>query len=109
MTIPATVSPAQAAQLLGVSVDAVYEACSRGDFPVEVIRVGRRLRVPLRPLMAACGLDDETAAILLGIAPEPPLLPSRMPTGGIDRVGAGHGPGGEVVPLGPRSGAGVDR
>lgn len=61
-TIPATVTVAEAAALLGVSRSAAYravEAYLSGDreaWPCHVIRVGGRLLIPAAPLYAALGL-----------------------------------------------------
>jgi hypothetical protein len=51
-----TLNVAEAAPLIGCSSWAVYEAIKRGDFPVEVLRVGRKIRVPTRPLLDRLGL-----------------------------------------------------
>jgi hypothetical protein len=42
---PATVNVGQAALALGVSRASLYEALARGERPVEVITVGRRMKV----------------------------------------------------------------
>ncbi len=55
----ATLTVAEAARLLGIGRNGAYEAIERGDFPVEVVRVGRRIVVPARPLFALLGLDGE--------------------------------------------------
>jgi hypothetical protein len=34
-----------------------YEAIAQGSFPVEVIRIGRRIVVPVAPLLKLLGLD----------------------------------------------------
>ena len=73
--LPATISVAEAAALIDVSTDLMYDSCARGE--VDAIRVGRRVRVPLRPLMAACGLADEDARALQG-----------LPDGGAEDEGA---------------------
>ena len=39
-----TVTPSEAAQLLGLSKPVIYELCHRPDFPV--VRVGRVIRIP---------------------------------------------------------------
>lgn len=49
----------EAAALLEISRSSAYEAARRGELPT--IRIGRRLRVPARSLMAMLGaLDDES-------------------------------------------------
>lgn len=52
-----TLTVAEAAQLLSVSVDAVYDAVNRGD--LHAVRVGRRICIARRPLMVALGLENE--------------------------------------------------
>lgn len=42
-----------------VSKSAIYDALRSGSFCVAPIRVGRRLLIPTRPLLAALGLDAE--------------------------------------------------
>lgn len=59
--------PVVAERLLGVSRDAAYESIAAGTFPVPVLRVGRRIRVPLRPLLDVLGLTESEAAELLGL------------------------------------------
>ena len=48
-----------AGAVLGLSRTQSYEALKRGDFPVSVIKVGRRLVVPVAPILRLLGLDDE--------------------------------------------------
>jgi hypothetical protein len=48
---------ATAGSVLGLSRTQAYEALKRGDFPVAVIKVGRRIVVPTAPLFALLGLD----------------------------------------------------
>jgi excisionase family DNA binding protein len=58
------ITPAEAAEVLGISVRTVYRAIRRGDFPV--VRVGRCPRIPLIALnrwvesqLAEFGRSDE--------------------------------------------------
>jgi hypothetical protein len=53
-----TVTVPEAAEILGVDADAAYRAVQRGEFPVQVLRVGRRLVVPAAPLRAVLGMAD---------------------------------------------------
>ncbi|MGH8935556.1 MAG: helix-turn-helix domain-containing protein [Acidimicrobiia bacterium] len=64
----ATLSVESAARLLGVSRNAAYESISRGEFPVPILRCGRRILVPKLPLFEALGLNSEPN----GQADEPP-------------------------------------
>lgn len=50
-----TITVAEAAHLLGVSTDAVYDAVNRGD--LKAVRVGRRLCIARVPLMNALGIE----------------------------------------------------
>jgi hypothetical protein len=45
----------------GLSRTQSYMAVERGRFPVPVIRVGRRMIVPVQPILALLGLDSGTA------------------------------------------------
>jgi excisionase family DNA binding protein len=56
-----TMSVEEAAELLGISRWLAYEHAQRGDLPV--LRIGRRLRVPVRRLLDLVGLTwDEWLA-----------------------------------------------
>jgi len=44
-------SVAQSAEVLDISRNTAYDAIRTGTFPVEVIRIGRRLLVPTAPLL----------------------------------------------------------
>jgi hypothetical protein len=52
-----------AGSIFGLSRTQSYEAHKRGDFPVSVIRVGRRLVVPVAPILELLCIpaDTETA------------------------------------------------
>ena len=52
------VSPDEAFRVLGVGRTAGYKSISEGTFPVEVVRIGRIIRVPLIPLRRALGIDS---------------------------------------------------
>ncbi len=52
-----TISVSETADLLGISRWLAYEQIQRGELPV--IRMGRRLRVPVRPLLAIVGMSWE--------------------------------------------------
>lgn len=59
-----------AAQILQISVSLAYQLAERGTFPVPVIQVGTRYRVPIPPLLAALGLtasaqDPDSVADLI--------------------------------------------
>jgi excisionase family DNA binding protein len=52
-----TISVEETASLLGVSRWLAYDQIQRGELPA--VRVGRRLRVPVRPLLALVGMTWE--------------------------------------------------
>lgn len=52
-----TMSVDETAELLGISRWLAYEQIQRGELPV--IRMGRRLRVPVRPVLALVGMSWE--------------------------------------------------
>ena len=52
-----TMSVNETADLLGISRWLAYEQIQRGELPV--IRMGRRLRVPVRPVLALVGMSWE--------------------------------------------------
>lgn len=52
-----TVTVPEAAELLGVSSWAAYEAIKAGEFPLPTIRVGRRIVVPAGPARAVLGVE----------------------------------------------------
>ncbi len=60
MIVPdgATMSVAKAAELLGISRNQAYELIRRAEFPVSVLRLGRRLRVPTSPLLKVLGIES---------------------------------------------------
>lgn len=55
---------ATAARFLGVSPATAYRAIDDGKFPVKVIRVGGRIKVPARALYALAGVPvDRSPAV----------------------------------------------
>lgn len=54
-----TCSVPEAARALGVSRQYAYALIERGAFPVPIIRVGSRNRVPTGPLRALLGIDTK--------------------------------------------------
>lgn len=55
-TPPPTLSVNESAALLGVSRWAVYDAVTRGE--IDAVRVGSRIRVATRPLLARLGMTS---------------------------------------------------
>ncbi len=54
--LPTALSTAEAAQLLGVPVAHLWKLAREGTAPVPVMRLGRTLRWPTRPILEALGL-----------------------------------------------------
>lgn len=48
--------------LAGLSTTQAYELAKRGDFPVPVVKVGRRSIVPVAPILALLHLGQDPAA-----------------------------------------------
>ena len=65
---PATLTVKQTARILkgagqgGVSSDCLYEAIARGEAPWPILRIGRRILIPVAPLMRSLGLEPEDSA-----------------------------------------------
>ena len=51
-----------AGAILGLSRSAAYDLAARGEFPVAVMRVGSRYRVPVAALLTALHIPLEPAA-----------------------------------------------
>jgi hypothetical protein len=62
-----------AGSILGLSRTQAYEAVKRGDFPVTVVKVGRRIVVPTAPILALLGLDVAQPGIAAAV-------PNRLST-----------------------------
>lgn len=54
---PLALTVAQAADLAGVSRDALYEAIARGESPWPVLRIGRCIRLPRSAVLASLGVE----------------------------------------------------
>jgi excisionase family DNA binding protein len=52
-----TVSLAEAAKVLGISINTAYAAVKRGDLGVRTLRFGRKWRVPTADLRRAVGIE----------------------------------------------------
>jgi hypothetical protein len=51
-----------AAAILGIGRTKAYDMAKRGQFPVRLLRVGRRYLVPTPAILALLGLDERPAA-----------------------------------------------
>lgn len=54
--------------IAGLCKDESYRAVQRGTFPVPVVRCGRRMVVPVAPILELLGIDP--AANVIGGAPQ---------------------------------------
>ncbi|MBT8227479.1 MAG: helix-turn-helix domain-containing protein [Dactylosporangium sp.] len=52
-----TVNVATAGAILGIGRSKSYELAKNGEFPVRVLRIGRRYLVPTLPILALLGID----------------------------------------------------
>lgn len=57
--LPPTIDVPKAAELLGCSTWALYEAIRANDAPIKVLRIGRRIRIPSQPLLDLLGITTE--------------------------------------------------
>ncbi len=48
--------------IAGLCKDESYRAVKRGTFPVPVVQCGRRMVVPVAPILALLGIEPETNA-----------------------------------------------
>ncbi len=53
-----TVDVPTAADMLGIPARSAYALIRRGEFPVPVLHLGRKVVVPTRPLLEALGVDQ---------------------------------------------------
>jgi excisionase family DNA binding protein len=63
---PLTLSLAEAAKVLGIGVSTAYRLCSRGEFPVPVLRIGGTVKVSTKRLRAYVDGDVESVTIESG-------------------------------------------
>ncbi len=62
LALPAMATAAQAFAALGIGRDLGYQLIRRGEFPLDVVPLGRSLRVRRRDLVAFLGLENSNAA-----------------------------------------------
>jgi hypothetical protein len=67
--------PTAGAILAGLNRDESYRAVKRGAFPVPVLKVGRRLVVPVQPILQLLGLDMAAG----GTSPKVPPATATTP------------------------------
>jgi hypothetical protein len=68
--------PTAYAILTGRGRDEAYRTVKRGKFPVPVIRVGRRMVVPVQPILELLGLDKPAGGPSPETPPAAPVAPS---------------------------------
>lgn len=68
LALPPTVDVREAAAVLGVSRDALYDALTAGTAPVRTVRVGRVIRVPVPALLDVLGATPELLDALHRVA-----------------------------------------
>ncbi len=60
--LAATLDVPAAGRCFGLGRAAAYAAYHRGEFPVRVLKIGQRLRVPSTDVLQLLGLDDDPPA-----------------------------------------------
>lgn len=105
MKLPPTLDVMQASTLLGVDPQTAYNSVKAGSFPIPVIRVGRRIRVATRPLLAALGMSENDAAGLLGVPVMASVMADGAPSNGSGALSRDNTAPDELGPLECRSGA----
>ena len=60
--LPAVIDLSTAARALGLGRSAAYELVRTGGWPTPVLRLGRLIKVPSRPLVELLGLSDPVPA-----------------------------------------------
>ena len=60
--LPPLIDLVTAAGILGIGRTLAYELVRRGEWPTPVLRMGRLIKVPTRPLLVLVGIDDAQLA-----------------------------------------------
>jgi predicted DNA-binding transcriptional regulator AlpA len=60
---PLTLSLPEAAKVLGIGISVAYRLCSRGEFPVPVLRIGGTVKVSTKRLKAYVDGDVEAVTV----------------------------------------------
>jgi hypothetical protein len=71
---PVTVDLVTAGRAFRLGKDASYHLARRGEFPVPVLRLGRRLVVTRASVLDALGIEDTPATPRVGLASSAPAL-----------------------------------
>ena len=64
--LPAVIDLSTAARALGLGRSAAYELVRTGGWPTPVLRLGRLIKVPSRPLVELLGLSDPVPTATAG-------------------------------------------
>jgi hypothetical protein len=64
LALPASVDLVTAGRVFGVGRTKAYELARAGQFPVKVVPVGLKFRVPKRAILDALGIDPDTSAVV---------------------------------------------
>ena len=59
MSLPASIDLVTAGRALGIGRTLAHDLARRGEFPVRVLRLGNRYRVPTAEVLRALGIDPE--------------------------------------------------
>lgn len=78
---PVTVDLPTAGRCFGIGRDASYRLAAGGDFPVPVLRVGRRLVVVRAALLAKLGIDPSSHTSETAENPDGATVPERAQAG----------------------------
>jgi hypothetical protein len=60
--LPAVIDVPTAARVLGVGRWAAYELVRTGQWPTQVIRLGKLIKIPTAPLLALVGYSNDRSA-----------------------------------------------
>jgi hypothetical protein len=75
LALPATVDVPTAARALNIGRTLAYQLVRAGQFPVPVLRLGSRYRVPSSGLLVALGVPPPADTGAPNVSPSPPTLP----------------------------------
>jgi len=67
--LPTTLSTAQAADLLGCSVDHLWALARAGESPVEPLRLGKKLVWPTAKVLRSIGLEPDLTSPSAAVVP----------------------------------------
>ncbi len=65
-----------ASAVLGIGTNLGYQLAAADEFPVRILRLGRKLRVPTAELLIVLGLSGDSAQQIRSRGPHQPLDPT---------------------------------